>query len=370
MFEKFGSRTLFLGLALLLLVACALPGLGSPTAAPPTASAGQPSPAVDNGAATTPQTMAVSPSAWKFPNRDNTSFRTYRTHLLFTVALPDDGQQYPVMEVRDEVVSGQAEHMVLSGQGDGGPMEVIVVGDKAWMRSGDGNWLLLGGDQVEQIVAAPETYLPDFADAHWENAGTVTLEGLSLSHYVLDLTEYIAQAEANNWFYTASSVVAALAGATYTIDEGKSEVYVLPDGLIFKAFYTLTGTATLPDGSTKKVQMHNIFEITDVNADFQITPPPESEGASVNAPFPLPPNATVVAGMQSMQIFSVPGATLDEVMAFLEENLPVAGFTITGKLGSTDTGYTLTISGNGKTYTAIVAAEGGSVSISIMGGGG
>ncbi len=364
MFKRFSNKSLFFGMALLLLAACALPVPGVQNAlrtAVPVQGGGS--------AALTPPAAAVSPSAWKFPNRDNTSFRTYRAHLLFTVALPDDGQQYPVMEMQDEVVTGQAEHMLISEQDSGVEMEIIVIGDKAWMRSAGGNWLLIGSDQVEQIVTSPESYLPDFTDAHWENAGTVTADGLQLYHYVLDLTQYIEQAEASNWFYTASSVVPELAGATYAIDEGKSEVYVLPGGLIFKSFYTLAGTATLADGSTKKVQMHNVFEITDVNADIQITPPPKSEGASAEAPFPLPPNATVVASTQGMQIFSVPGATLDEVMAFFDENLPAAGFTITNKFGSAESGYTMTISGNGKTYTTIVAADEGAVSISIMNGG-
>ncbi len=377
MFQHRANFWVLLGLVLLALVACAAPALNAPAptavATPiPAEQQRPPAPTTPpNAAASTAQPPAASnPAAWVFPSKDTAAFRTFRSRLVYAVALPDEGKQYTLMRMDAEVVAGEAEHDVLTQQDDTAEqIELIQVGENAWMRSAGSPWIMVSSDQIKQALSQPEDFVDDWKDMEgWEYVGAEQAEGQDVLHYTLNLSAYLQQADAEDWFYSAAANVPELQGATFALEDAKVDVYTLPDGMIFKTFYTFTGQATLPDGNTTKVEIHSTYEIFDINADIQITPPAEAGGLS-EAPFTLPEGAKAIGGMQGIQMFQVPNTTVDAVITFLETNLPNEGFTVSGKMGDATNGYMLTVSGNGETFAVTVSPEGGDVVISIMGGG-
>jgi len=362
----------WLVLMLAVLLACALPAKTSSNDNP----AGEVSPQPERPAAATPMagsTLAPpaesNPAAWRFPGEDAEAVRTFRSRMRYTVALPDVGKQYTLMEMRAEVISGQAEHAIIMQQEGKAQVEIVQIGNQAWMRSGDGPWLMVTSDQIARVLSSSDDFLQRWGNAEdWQYAGAEQVDGKAVYHYTLDFSAALPQVNADDWFYSAESSVPVLQGASFAAKTAQADAYVFKDGTLFKIFYVIGGEAKLADGSTQAVEMHSAYEIADINADIQITPPAEAASLT-EAPFPLPENAVAAGGMPGVQMFTVPDTAVADVLAFLETHLPGAGFTVSSKMGSAANGYMLTVEGNGATYAVTISPAGADVAISIMGGG-
>ena len=364
------ARGVWLVVILGILVACALPSADSSERATDSAPQQTQRPAGPTSVAgsTAAPPAESAPASWRFPGEDATAFRTFRSHMRYTVALPDAGKQYTLMDMQTEVVTGQAEHMVISQLEGETQVEIILIGDKTWLRSAGSPWMMMTSDQIAQTIASPNDFMQYWGDAEdWQYAGAEQADGKVVRHYTLEVSAPLSQVNADDWFYSAAANVSALQGASFSVETAQADAYVLDDGTLVKIFYVISGKARLTDGSDQRVEVHGAYEITDVDTEIQITPPVEAADLA-EAPFPLPENAGVAGGMPGVQVFTVPDTTVDDVLAFLEAHLSEAGFTMSSKMGNAASGYMLTVEGNGAKYAVTVSPADGDVTISIMGG--
>ena len=357
---------------LVVLLACTAPSTAKPdeSTMPADVAVGTqrpPGPTPAAGEVTPHPPAASAPSQWRFPGSNSTAFRSFRSHMVYTVTLPDEGKQYTLLDMQAEVIPGRATHEVLRQQEDQTPVEIIQIGNQAWMRLGDEPWMMVSSDQIAQAVAAPQDFVHIWQQSKdWQCVGKETASGQEVWHYTLDFSDASRLGNAADWFYSAAASVEALKGASFAVNQAKADVYVLPDGTLLKVYYLIAGEAHTADGQTRAVEMHSAYEIFDVNADIQITPPAEAAHLT-EAPFPLPENATAMGGTEGMQVFTIPNTTVSDVIAFLEAHLPEQGFTMSNKMGDASSGYMLIVEGHGATYAVTVAPEGTGVTISIIG---
>lgn len=316
----------------------------------------QPTPPPEEGAATP---AAWGESAVRDSVLDDETVRSFRFTYRMSVQSPalNNGQLAVLwgfsIEVRRDpqlTVHGYAPE----GLGQLVP-EFYQVGDTIYVKAFDGPWMAASSEQVPDYAG----YAAWFTawDPDWPMLGQETVNGISTRHY--------RQEVSGNLIPMPPEALAYLAQAGVNPDQVQVErvvveVYIAdPGGWPVKQEARWEGQVTF-NGQTYPAALSITAEVRDVNADFEITLPPELSGllSSETLPLPLPPNATVTnhigTGAGEMWEVRIPDLGVNDVMAFWEQHPEV---TVTSKFGDA-AGALLVLTAGGQNFQVTLEAEG------------
>jgi len=319
-----------------------------------------------------PQATEAPPSVSvtiKTPPEDK-NLKSFVLHYTLSVEFPKRNEKFVLIDVDDtEILNDKGQlsyHTVMKMPAQKSVLEGIKVGDKVWVSDGSGNWVTGTADQLDTFQGSSNLFFDDLfgsdisdlrrPDSDWKYEGNANVNGVETMHFSLKqgaLPTFAAD-RLNMLFLNALPAVKV---QSVKASSAASEVYIARDGLLVKGSYVLTGVAITEKGEKRAVKIVYEYDITHINDPNLKVEPPKGASQSVKAPFPLPPNAKLKMAAGNMQVFTVPSTKVEDVMNFLAQNLPKAGFTISNKMGSNDTAWDFTVTGKGATYFVEVGAD-------------
>ncbi len=304
---------------------------------------------------------ASSPSSWKVPSAQS-NFKSFRTHQVVQLSLPSSGEQYTLYEIEREFAPDQSSREVVKENGQV-VYEAVIIGNTTWLNSG-GSWITVtGNNAAENPGDALDAFFPTDSWSNWKLEGTTTLNGQKVQHYTIDLTNFQGVAQTITQFQIPLPGQGSVLFHTQRL---QGEAFVLPDGTIIKAAYHFQGDID-KNGQKVPAVLDVSIEVSDINANIQITPPPGASAGAQQSPIPLPPGAVVQMSSPAMNIYTVSGTSIADVLAFFEQTLPQQGYQIASKMGDNNSGWMLqVVTPKGETYTVMVSAGDGPDQVSIM----
>ncbi len=297
--------------------------------------------------------MSSSPDAWVLPSESN--LRSFHKYESMVVILPNQGKQYAVYEIESDYVQGQGVREIVKENGQV-VYQRITVGKMTWMGA-EGTWIAIAEDAAPDDPADTlSVFIPASAwGEDWKPQGTASIEGLTAQRFVMD-------SAVSPWTWLGDALVDALQSVPelqgishFQVQRSQGEVWVLPDGTMVKADYRLQGEAE-KDGQKIPATVEFHMALSNINADIQITPPPEVSGASgQKAPIPLPESAELQMQTGNMSMYTIPDLSIAQVMQFLDQALPQQGYQVLSKNGSDTAGWLLQVkTPQGATYTVMI----------------
>ena len=267
-----------------------------------------------------------------------------------------------------------ARHIVMEGMlaalgaamtGNEAPqVELIQVEDQMWVRVGD-QWLLAAQQEPPSVDQDLESVLQITALGDLEPQERVTVNGFETVRYHTEWNAAVIDEPATFGFL--DSFLAAF-GAREDVDIQPEQVvldiFATDDDLIVKAVYQIQHHVTQNDQSATLVE-EIVFEVQSINTGITIEPP--ADAAATTLDIPLPEGATLQSMFAGTYVYVVPGATLDDVVAFYDEALPQNGFTITQRVVMSGQGGLLQAEKEGRVYQVVIGADAeGQTSITLL----
>lgn len=194
-------------------------------------------------------------------------------------------------------------------------------------------------DQFDNLVDTEEM-LGEIRGA--EYVGEETIGGVATFHYRFDETNV-----------EQDSDMEQMDGHVYVAQEGGYVARMVVDG---------TGALDLFGEETEASSLHLEYDITDVNTPIVIAPPEECD--ELGSEYPVMPGASGMASMAGFTSYEVE-ATLAEVMAFYEEEMPALGYSSDGEQTLVEGFAMLSYSQDGTSASITLSEEDGVVSVLI-----
>lgn len=221
--------------------------------------------------------------------------------------------------------------------GESGTFEMITIGDTSYMvtQDADGARSCVAvssseGTQPEQGLFSPDA-MGGITDARY--AGKEAVNGVETKKYTWDQ--------------------AGLPGLDWSSAQG--EVWVAEDGdYVVKYTAEATGQGMLFGLTEEEGTVTVEYNLTDVNGSFQIAPPADCEAPASD--IPIMADAQDKTSVGEMVSYSS-GATLDDVVAFHETEMPKNGWQTSGEATSMEGFATLEFTKDGRKAQVMITRD-------------
>lgn len=289
------------------------------------------------------------------PTEDLDSFRMTAV-ITWTNVMTDGTSESGTMEMRNEIDrASESSRFTMSGEwpdmtgglgSDGGMMELVQIGSSMYMNSGDGEWVTMqmsAEDVQDQFGwdADPS----EFAHGTGTFVKTETANGYAAKRY----------------HYSESGVGDLGFGQ---VDESSSDVWVAEVGsgadaatVIVKVDTTFSGVDIAGTEWSGGMQV----DVTDINEPVVIAPPEGVEPPGMPEDVPIMDGAANVQSMMGINTFEV-DATVDEVIAFYDDEMPANGWTA----GDNSTPGVRQYTKDGREATLMVEEKDSGSSVTLM----
>lgn len=377
-----------------LLVACggqsSAPGNATPSSETSSDSSASPTATILAPTETPSPTATPAPTATATPGETTTTLPAFR--LPEDVADIQDARLHYVVRVRAEegdistieedtalvewtmelTREPPARHIIMEGAlaalgagvtGNEAPqVELIQIESDTWVRMGD-QWILVAQQEAPSVEDDLGNILQMVSLGALEAEGRETVNGFETVHYHAEWNAAVLGEPMTLGFLGA--FVEALGGDVQVQPEQVVlDVYATEDGLIVKSVYQIHHQVSQGDQSASLVE-EILFEVQAVNTGITIEPPSEAEVPETSVP--LPEGATLQSAFAGTLVYGVPGATLDDVVAFYDEALPQNGFTVIQRAIMAGQGGFIQAEKDGTVYQIVIGADAeGNASITIL----
>lgn len=259
---------------------------------------------------------------------------SYRSEMDISFT-PDGGETGKIHVIQEATTDPVAQRIVMSMVGEfpgtetaiGGEeldVEVIMIGDKQWMRIGE-TWIQTSVDSSEAInmdgmAGLQETFIdPDNLNALSENdlklIGEEKINGINTKHYS---AEY-------------DSLWGKLGINSEDIESGKADIWIAAESnlpqFVVRMKFEVKGKLDVGDtGEDVKGTMIMDMEVTDINQPISIEAPKDALSSGLPEDVPEYPGAEGLSAMGGMIMFSTTDS-VEDVTAFYEKELEEAGWT-------------------------------------------
>lgn len=255
----------------------------------------------------------------------------------------DDGATEEALEMDVEFVRDpHAERVTVRTAESDGAVEFIQIGDRQYFVLGEDQCMSSSVGDEEAFSAgipSPDEMFGGLSGAH-RVLPDETVNGVLAQHYTFD------KAALEN----ASDVTWAEGEAWVAVDGG----YVVRFAMRAEGKEPTTG---------HEGQYEIVYDLEQVNAPLDIQAPAGCDSAALE--FPTMLDATDIASMGEMLMYNT-SSSLDEVLAFYQEQMTAAGWTSTGEPFISEDTAMLTFSKEETTATITLTVEDGKVSVIIM----
>ncbi len=235
---------------------------------------------------------------------------TVNYRLKFRITWQPEGQDAEVTDMLIErTIDPDAEHFLIASPD--GDFDTYRIGAQYTMCSAEGCFSM-SDSEASPMFEPTDTALPflNSPDADMKKIGTEKINGIKTTHYQIKLS---------------AAAMAELASGD--VSNIQSEAWVAENYQGFPPF-VMRWTASwdeVRDGVSGKSTLN--YEISDLDADFTITPPENSATDNVPDDVPIYPNAQQSLSMGGMMVYT----TTDDVQTvtdFYAQELPNQGWTL------------------------------------------
>jgi len=304
-----------------------------------------------------------------FVTTDQSTFKSYRAHMTVRIEIPQKNintvlSSMDIAATRnpaaEEITMKTAKEM---NNGQEQVVKFVRIGKTVWMNL-NGTWMQVSSQEMSSMTKKLNFFDPNDISDHWKKMGQEKIAGVETTHYRLELDQN--QDWMNGEFVDVDTLNKVLGGnQTWTITPKKLfvDIYATKDGVVMANQIHWQGTVS--DGqNTFDISESYEYSISDINADITIEPP--AQATTEEEVIPLPEGAALQVSMGGLRTYTVPNVTVADVAAFLQQELPNQGFTITNKqnLGQL---FSITAEKEGTRYSInITAGDNNSVQIMIQ----
>ncbi len=291
------------------------PAEASPTeAAEPTAA---PVPAEE------PEAAPISFADLNFSGKSD-DLESYRYEMIMTISGVNDagepvsqGMTMQMAFIKDPAASSIV--MVSDGiadMEDMGSIEMVQIGNTSYMVMPEMGCLALPAEEEDLMQSSmadeftPEAMFNDLEKL--DLVGDDEINGIPVLHYTYDES-------------------AIPAGEAQGITKANGDIFVAKDGgFLVRMVSDMEGDSTFMEGfeGIKDAVMHIEFNMTDINAAFEILPPAgcEGQGPDAEPPFPVLEDATDLFNFPGMMSYST-AVSAEDAITFYQEAMAEAGYT-------------------------------------------
>ncbi|MEA3338632.1 MAG: hypothetical protein U9R15_01570 [Chloroflexota bacterium] len=185
---------------------------------------------------------------------------SYRVQQTIRVENQDGSELQEITVLEEWVREPPAQHVVISGSAMPAT-EIILIGDKAWMKAGD-TWMEMPAEQAPDFTSGMDI-TPDMEDGMML-AGEETVNGINCKHYTVD-EESFAMADP-----TEGSVTVRIQGEVWIADQPGLPLIVVREKMrVEGSFIPVPDASSSAEGGTTYFEK----EVTDINQPITIEPP-------------------------------------------------------------------------------------------------
>lgn len=235
---------------------------------------------------------------------------SYRMHVSIQQTVEGEAPQSFTMEM-EETREPRATRILLTGEEEGGALEIVQIGDMTWMCSAEGECIQTQQSAEDTVRAFGEGAFINPTDIFdWEKyeyVGRDTVNGIRSRHYVVTVSP------------------SELAGITEgTVTEAKADVWVADEAgeSAYVTRFILSWAGTREDG--KRISGTWSYEVYDVNKPLTIQPPAGAQAMPED--IPACSGATSRTMMGNTLVFSCPDGP-ESVAEFYRTEMPRQGWT-------------------------------------------
>ncbi len=256
-------------------------------------------------------------------------FKSFRAHMAVRVQIPQKDVDITLFSMElTQTQDPSAQRIVMKNvsgsEEDAQQMEIIQIEQDTWMNL-DGSWFHTSGEEVPSVADDINLFDPgDVEASRWEKVGKEKVAGVDTIHY-----RFVSTDPKELGAMEEGDLIAQALGSddrwTVTPKKLSLDVYATKDDMVMKNTLVWSGTAT---NGKETVDFNTTFEyaVTEVNTDITIEPPEDAQ--LPEEVIPLPEGAQVTAAMGGLRMYQVPGAKMEEVVDFMNQQLPAQGFSI------------------------------------------
>ncbi|MGQ9668277.1 MAG: hypothetical protein ACUVWB_13285 [Anaerolineae bacterium] len=286
------------------------PAQPSPTPVPPTDT---PVPTQPAAAAETPQAIEdVSKLPW---------LKSYRMRLT----LETSGEAYAEeagnkLEMIGEFVKEPpAMRYVIIGSTPEDSMEMIRIGNQSWLKMGE-SWIQSTDESAAKFGEEFMLFEPEDLSKDWKDlsrVGKETVNNIQTTHYKFDKQTFltILTDEETRTLYQ-------------NLDIAEVDFYLADEGYIVKMVTLLSGKGVNSNKPDLAGEMKTTYEIYDLNAPIEITPPSvPSATEGMGFTIPEPAGAKQTMSQQGMVMYAVANMSLADAAEFYKKGFTDQGLT-------------------------------------------
>ena len=164
----------------------------------------------------------------------------YVNHTVLTT------NQTDVTEIKGEIIPPDKVHLTLSQQaGEGMEMEMIVIGEEGWMKSGETDWMATPGmgGMISQFIQNPEQLLEMVSDVTFVGEETLDGEAVVIYSYVQKMGEGESEVggTAHLWISQESGLPLKLSSES----EGMGSITVIEANYEYRSDLSITPPETV-----------------------------------------------------------------------------------------------------------------------------
>jgi hypothetical protein len=328
-------RTHWIALGLVCALMIALAACGGGSAAPATTAPAAQATSSDSGSSAAPQSATSSASDTAEPTQpdqpaasggDDTfqadkvteglaALDSYRATFRMNFEGSDDGTptQWTFEMRMERTTDPEASRVAYLGSGDEdmgqlSGFEMVQVGDMQYVKFGEGSGNCITTPRDEDSGNVDELFDLDDVMGGLSNARRSgpdqTINGVRARHYTFD--------------------EGGLFGSTLGMTNAHGDVWVANDGdWVVKYELSAEGKDTLFGKAESEGKLTWTYEVTEVNARFEIAAPADCESAASDVP--VMPDATEKSSMGSLITYKS-ASTFQEVLDFYQDEMPANGW--------------------------------------------
>lgn len=317
------------------------PAQPSPTPVPPTDT---PAPTQPTAAAETPQAIEdVSKLPW---------LKSYRMRLTIETS----GEAYAeeagnTLEMIGEFVKEPpAMRYVITGSTPEDSMEMIRIGNQTWLKMGD-SWIQSSDESAVKFGEEFMLFEPQDLSKDWKDlsrVGRETVNNIQTTHYKFDKQAFltILTDEETRALYQ-------------NLDVAEVNFYLADEGYIVKMVTHLSGKGVNSNEPDLAGEMKTTYEIYDLNAPIEITPPSvPSATEGMGFTIPEPAGAKQTMSQQGMVMYTVANMSLADAAEFYKKGFTDQGLTyVENSSMVTESFATLSFEGKGAAVSVMISPD-------------
>lgn len=192
------------------------------------------------------------------------TLNSYRVRQVFKVEAKDGSESDEMVVLEEWVREPPAQHVVIDGPDEGFDVEMVYIGDKAWVKMG-GTWVETTSEGAEGMNFVSDLDITPDVGSDMRLAGRERVNGVDCKHYTFD-SENFAITDP-----TEGAMTMHLQGDVWIADQGGLPSIVVRERIQYDGYFM-----PIPGASTSSaVDVVTYFErdVTDINKPIDIRPP-------------------------------------------------------------------------------------------------